>query len=211
MTEASLPVVPPPFETTERQATVVGVVLAAGTSSRFGDANKLLVKWNGAAIVRHATEILRRSALDTVVVVVGHQATRVRAVLTDLDVTIVDNEDYEDGQATSVRRGVEAARDVGADATLFALGDMPTVDVESVDHLVSAYHAGQGDALAAACDGTRGNPVLFDDCHADALADVTGDTGGRDILLSSEQSALVETGDRGVLLDVDRPDDIEAL
>ena len=211
MTEAMLPVVRPPFGNAESRSTVVGVVLAAGTSSRFGDANKLLAEWNGSPIVRHATETLRRSAVDAVAVVVGHQADRVRSVCTDLNVTVVENADYGDGQATSVRRGIEVARELGAGAILFALGDMPAVDVESIDRLVSAYHAGAGDALAAACDGTRGNPVLFDDRYTDALADIAGDTGGRDLLLESDRSALVETGDRGVLLDVDRPKDLGAL
>jgi molybdenum cofactor cytidylyltransferase len=207
----SLRVVEPPFTERDGAATVVGVVLAAGASSRFGDSNKLLAEWRDAPLVQHATRTLCDSTVDTVVVVTGHQADRVRSAVADLDVTVVHNEVYERGQATTVERGVTAARDHDADALLFALGDMPTVRPSTVDRLVAAYRAGSWTALAAAHEGTRGNPVLFDGRHFDALGDVTGDVGGRDILLAAEDAALVETGDPGVLLDIDRPADLDDL
>ena len=92
---------------------------------------------------------------------------------------------------------------------MFALGDMPDVVPSSVDALIDAYGAGAGDALAAAHEGERGNPVLFDARHFDDLADVDGDVGGREILLDGDASALVETGDPGVVRDVDVPGDLD--
>jgi len=210
--DADLPVVEPPFDAPEEASPrAVGVVLAAGTSSRFGDANKLLAEWAGDPLVVHVTRTLCAAPPDAVVVVVGHEGERVRDAIEGFDVTIVRNDDYAAGQATSVARGVAAARERGADAALFALGDMPTVDAETVGTLLTAYRAGEGDALAAAYEGIRGNPVLFDARHFDALADVAGDVGGREILLDGDGSALVETGDPGVRVDVDRPEDLEAL
>jgi len=207
----SLPVVEPPFAAGDGDASVVGVVLAAGRSARFGDANKLLAEWRGRPLVAHATRTLCRSAVDAVVVVVGHDAGRVRAAVADHDVTVVRNADHERGQATSVRRGVVAARDRDADAALFALGDMPTVRPGTVDRLVAAFRADVGSAVAAAHEGIRGNPVLFGARHYDALAAVTGDAGGREVLLGADDAALVETGDPGVLLDIDSPGDLAAL
>lgn len=189
---------------------VAGVLLAAGTSSRFGEANKLLAALDGEPVVRHAARTLLDPAagLDRVVAVVGHEADRVRAALPD-GLAVVENPNYERGQATSVQAGVEAVRE--ADAAVFALGDLPRVRPETVGLLVRAFRAGLGDPLAAACEGRRGNPVLFGARHFDALADVAGDTGGRRILLESDDAALVETGDPGVLRDVDTPEDLERL
>lgn len=185
---------------------VVGVLLAAGTSSRFGERNKLLVALDGEPLVRHAARTLLDAALDDVVVVVGHEAEAVRAALADLDVRFVRNPDYGDGLSTSVERGVTAASD--ADAAVFMPGDMPGVDPAAVDLLVDAHRAGLGTALAAAHDGRRGNPVLFDRAHFDALRAVEGDVGGRPVLLESDESALVETGVPGVVADVDTTDDL---
>jgi len=212
--DADLPVVAPPDAVDDplRDGPVAGVLLAAGTSSRYGEANKLLADLSGEPVVRRAARALVEADLDRRVAVVGHEAARVREALSGLGFEFVRNPDYADGESTSVRAGVAALREGGSsvDAVVIALGDMPAVSSGSVDALVRAYRAGLGTALAAACDRRRGNPVLFDATHFDALTDVTGDAGGRDLLLSGDDAALVETGDPGVLRDVDTPDDLDA-
>lgn len=211
--EFEVPAVDPPDPPpdTRSDARVVGVVLAAGTSTRFGAANKLLASIEDEPIVRLSVRTLLDARTAPVVVVVGYEADRVREALSGLDVRIVANEAYEAGQSTSVRTGVAAAREVDADAVVIALGDMPFVAPDTVNRLIDAHAAGAGDALAAAVDGERGNPVLFDARFFDDFTDVEGDTGGRRILLESDDAALVETGDPGVRRDVDTPDDLDAI
>jgi molybdenum cofactor cytidylyltransferase len=203
----TLPVVDPPG-VRDGEATVAGVLLAAGTSSRYGASNKLLEPVDGEPMVRRSASTLRDSTVASVTVVLGHDADRVRDALAGIGVGVVESPDYESGQASSVRRAVEHARDQAADAAVFALGDMPFVDPESVDALVATFEATGRSALAAGHDSQRGNPVLFAAEHFDALADASGDTGGRSVLLGSRDAAVVETGDPGVRRDVDRPDDL---
>ncbi len=208
MTRSRLPLLDADDVDEERAAvTVHGVLLAAGTSSRYGDANKLLATVDGEPIVRRSARTLVRSKCDGVTVVLGYEADGVRAVLVDLDASTITNDAYDRGQSTSVHRSVRIARERNADAVLVALGDMPAVSVDSVDALIDAYAHGAGDAIAAAYDGQRGNPVLFDAQYFDALTDVSGDVGGREILHSADDGILVETGDPGVRYDVDRPQD----
>ena len=193
---------------------VAGVVLAAGLSSRFGDGNKLLATLEGEPLVVHAVRTLTEADLDAVAVVVDPD-TEVSDALTeaglthdDSAVTLVENPDTAAGQATSVRRGVAWARR-DHDAVVFALGDMPRVRPETVDRLVGAWREGAGSALAAGYDGQRGNPVLFDRQHFDALAALSGDTGGRSVFAAATDSAVVETDDPGVRLDVDTQGDLD--
>lgn len=204
-----LPVVAPPFEH-EREGDpprVNAVLLAAGTSSRYGAANKLVERVDGEPVVRRAARALLEAPVDRVVAVLGYEADRVAEALAGLDVETVRNDEYEAGQSTSVRAGLRAARP-GADALVVALGDMPFVRPASVARLVEAYGAGAGRVLAAACDGVRGNPVLFDAALVDDLLSVEGDVGGRGVLFDRDDAVLVETGDPGVRHDVDRPDDL---
>ncbi|WP_123535935.1 nucleotidyltransferase family protein [Halosimplex salinum] len=191
-------------------ATVAGVLLAAGGSDRFGDRNKLLADLDGVPLVRHAARTLAEADLGPVAAVVDPNATGVSDALSGLGLDIVETPDAGVGQATSVRQGVTWARD-RADAVVFALGDMPRVDATTVDHLVAAYRDGHGSALAAGYDGQRGNPVLFDAVHFEGLAALDGDTGGRTVFRAADDAAVVETGDPGVRLDVDTPDDLERL
>lgn len=188
---------------------VAGVLLAAGRSSRFGERNKLLADLDGEPLVRHPAGTLCRADLRAVAAVVDPDSA-VPDALSEFDLAVVPNPDAGAGQSASVRRGVEWARG-RCDAVLFALGDMPVVDRATVDRLVEAYRSGAGSAVAAGYDGQRGNPVLFDGRHFDALARVTGDTGGRAVFRSADDSAVVDTGDPGVLVDVDAPADLDAL
>jgi molybdenum cofactor cytidylyltransferase len=209
----TLPVVDPPADTTG-DAVVAGVLLAAGTSSRFGDENKLLADANGDPVVRASAQTLLDAGLDPVVVVVGYEADRVRDALDGLDLEFASNPDYESGQASSVQAGVRALTDderdtdSGVDAAVFALGDMPFVAPESIRVLVAAYEDGARSALAAGYEGERGNPVLFDARHFPALAGREGDVGGKQVLLAADDAAVVETGDPGVRRDVDRREDL---
>lgn len=203
----------PPFEPSGRfrdaNARVGGLLLAAGTSSRFGDRNKLLAKHDGEPIVKLAAQTLLEAALDPIVIVVGYEADRIREAISELSVETVYNEAYDSGQASSLQVGVTALRDCESlDAIVVALGDMPFVGPETIETLIEAYEKGVGDAIAAAYDGTRGNPVLFDRRFFDSLASVDGDVGGRQILLDCDAAVMVEVDDPGVLRDVDVPDDL---
>ncbi|MFB6360407.1 MAG: NTP transferase domain-containing protein [Halobacteriales archaeon] len=190
-----------------RAGSVHGVLLAAGDSQRYGDRNKLLVEVDGVPMVRRAAEALTESAVESVFVVLGYEADAVATALDGLEIEIVENPAYHAGQATSLRAGTRAAREAGAAAVCYALGDMPWVQPGTVDTLIEAYLADRGDPLAAAYEGNRGNPTLFDARHFEALEAVDGDTGGREILLGDDRAAMVATGDPGVRRDVDTPDD----
>ncbi|MEF8872271.1 MAG: nucleotidyltransferase family protein [Haloarculaceae archaeon] len=184
------------------------ILLAAGQSTRFESGNKLLAPVDGTPIVRHAAETLLDAAVADVVVIVGQDDEAVRNALSGLPVSFRVNPDYAEGQSTSVRVGVETARERDWDAAVFALGDMPFVDPSSVDALLDRYASGDVSIVAAAYDGKRGNPVLFDSTHYETLADVTGDVGGRHLIETREDTVLVETDDPGVVRDIDDEADL---
>lgn len=210
MSNHSLPVHEPPSSSTGAgESDVWGIILAAGTSSRFGDRNKLLQEIAGEPMIRRVTENMLKSALAEIVVVVGYESAKVRSALSDFPVRFVENEEYTLGQSTSVRTGVSLAREHDVDAVLIALGDMPYVSPDSIDALVTAYESDVGLALAAAYNSKRGNPVLFDERYFSELTSVSGDMGGRQILFESDYAALVETRDSGVRRDIDRPSDYQ--
>ena len=192
---------------------VVGVLLAAGTGSRFGDGQKLLAELDGEPLVRHAARTLVDADLDGLVAVLGHERERVAAALPD-GIETVHNPDYADGQATTVARGARAAAERGAGAAVFALGDMPCVDPATVTTLVAAYRSESretdAEIVLPTFEGRRGNPVLFGASHFEALQDVSGDTGGR-ALFDSVPVERVAVADPGIHRDVDTDDDLREL
>ncbi len=182
---------------------VAALVLAAGRGTRFG-ATKQLVELEGRPLVLHAVDAALAAGLDPVLVVVGHEADAVRRVLPG-HVEVVDNPAFAEGQATSLRAGVAAATRTEAAALVVLLADQPGVTVEAVQAVTAAHDAGHL-VVRAAYDDRPGHPVLFDRTVWPALAEVTGDSGARDLL---DGLAVTEVDVAGPCPpDVDRPGDL---
>jgi molybdenum cofactor cytidylyltransferase len=166
----------------EGRPRVAGVILAAGLSSRLGRPKQLL-DIAGEPLVRRIARIALQSQLDSVTVVVGNAAEKIVPRLGDLNVAIVLNQDFEVGQASSITAGIESLPH-DADAVLFLLGDQPTVAPEVIDAVIDAFLRSKADVVQARYgDSIPGHPVLFSRALVPELMQLTGDEGGRSILL----------------------------
>lgn len=86
---------------------IAGIILAAGESTRFGQAKQLL-DWKGQPFVRAIARTALEAGLDPVLVMTGANAEKVEVVVRDLNVTIVKNDEWKSGQGSSIREGVRA-------------------------------------------------------------------------------------------------------
>ena len=189
---------------------VAAVVLAAGLSRRMGADNKLLLDMGGKPLLRWAGEAAAGSKASQLIVVTGHQSTKVRDVVADLDPQFVENPDYADGLGTSVAAGV-AALGPGVDAVLVVLGDMPTLTATDLDRLIASFDPENGrEIVVPVVDGKRGNPVLWGQRFFPDLCDLDGDQGGRALISENADAVVkVEMG-AGIRLDVDTPQALAA-
>ena len=193
---------------------LVGMVLAAGQSSRMGPDNKLLAEFAGKPLVRHVTEVMLDSGLDDLTVVIGHQADQVAAALAGLPVHLLFNADFAAGQGHSVAAGV-GALDGAVTDVLIALGDMPLISAEMVQNLVAAHLAcddHQRRITLPSYDGKRGNPVIWGGAFFPELKQLRGDAGGRQVLqdhLAAHNP--VEISSSAMFRDIDTPADLQAL
>jgi molybdenum cofactor cytidylyltransferase len=196
---------------------IAAILLAAGSASRFraaggGDASKLVAALAGKPLVRHAAEAALASTARPVIVVTGHDRRAVEAALAGLALRFVDNPDYAQGLASSLKTGI-AALPESADGALVLLGDMPAVTPALIDSLIAAFGA-HPEALAAApvSEGRRGNPVLLSRALFPAIARLEGDEGARKLLASAGpgQVAEVEAPGTASTLDVDTPEALAA-
>jgi molybdenum cofactor cytidylyltransferase len=195
-----------------RAPTIPCIILAAGQSRRMGKVNKLLAAIDGKPMVRWAAEAALASSAAPVFVVLGHEAGNVRAALEDLDVTFIDNPDYAQGIAGSVKRGI-AALPRNADGAIVCLGDMPRVSSALIDRLIAAYNPVEGRALCIPTwRGKRGNPVLIGKRFFAEMQALTGDVGARPLISQyPELTCEVEMEDDAALVDIDTPQALEGL
>ena len=146
------------------------VVLAAGQSSRMGGPNKLLLPFQGEALVRRTVRTVLAAGVQETVVVTGWQSREVMRTVLDLPVTLQLNLLYEDGQMRSVAAGV-AALTQATDAILVCPGDLPLLRVEDVHELMDVYLAHPDSSIVIPRhEGERGNPIVFGAAYAPEVA-----------------------------------------
>ena len=146
---------------------VGAVLLAAGAGSRIGHRPKSLLELGGVPLIRRQLIALSGAGVDEVVVVTGHYADAIEAVVQDFPVTLARNMNPDDGQASSVRIGL-AALSPRLDAVIVALADQPLVNAQDFGALIGAYKKRDGAAMVVPrVDGAPGNPVIFESALRD--------------------------------------------
>ena len=195
-----------------RAPRVAALVLAAGRSSRMGGANKLLTEVEGRAMVARAIDAALASRARPVLIVVGHEAARLKAVIGDRPVAVVENPAFATGMASSLKAGLQALPGE-VDAVVVCLADMPRVGPEVLDRLISAFNPLEGRAICVPTwEGKRGNPVLWARRFIPEMIGLAGDVGARHLIGQyGELVAEVAMLDDGVLLDIDTPEALAHL
>jgi molybdenum cofactor cytidylyltransferase len=192
---------------------VSALVLAAGTSSRMGEAKQLL-PLGATTILARTLENTCAAALHEVILVLGCHAESIRKQLRDTllqRTKVIVNPFFEQGIASSLRAGLSAV-DPASGAALIVLGDQPFVRPETLAQIVETYHRSQAEIVVPIYQGQRGNPALLGrSVFKDALA-LTGDTGFRAIFPKYLQGIVnVEVEDSGVVQDIDSAADYQRL
>jgi molybdenum cofactor cytidylyltransferase len=185
---------------------VAGVVLAAGRATRMAG-SKVVRPVEGVPMVARVVAAVLGSRLDETVVVVGHEAEQVTAILRDQPVRIVDNPRYAQGLSTSVRAGLRALGP-RCEGAMFLLADQPFVTSALIDRLLDAFTSSRKAIVRPRACGRPANPVLFSAALFAELARETGDRGGRQVIRRHEDDVcLVEVDDPRLCLDIDSLDD----
>ncbi|MGD9712020.1 MAG: NTP transferase domain-containing protein [Thermomicrobiales bacterium] len=192
-----------------RSRTVWAVILAAGTASRAGSTKQLL-ELQGKPLLQHVIDNARAANVDGVVLVLGHDAERVRVAIDPGHATVVINPHYASGQASSLIAGVTALPPV-VDAAVVLLGDQPGVTNDDIDQVVDAWKAAEPPLAVPYWQGDRGNPVVFARSVFPEIQELTGDTGARAIFRKYEGSIVRVAFDRPMPPDVDTPADYISL
>jgi molybdenum cofactor cytidylyltransferase len=194
-----------------RAPKIAALILAAGQGRRMGT-NKMLAPVAGKPLLAHTMEAIRRCAVLPPIVVTGDHGAEVAAIVGQQGGMTIHNPDYENGLASSLRRGL-AALPADAEGVLICLGDMPLVGADHIDRLIAAFNPAEGRAICVPVrKGRRGNPVLWSVDFCAEMQELDGDQGARSMLaLYAEKVVDVDMPDDAIFIDVDTPSALEAL
>ena len=195
------------------------LVLASGGGTRLGG-GKLLLPWRGRPLLLHTLDAASTLPADIpLLVTTGHEAPRVEEAVKagfspgPRPFRILRNPDWQKGQSTSLRLGIQAIVDeFGPNkSVLVMLGDQPAVSPNTLAKLATAHTAAHP-ATAPMYNDQRGNPVVLSPALFPEIMRLEGDVGARALLKSLGDSLrTIEVDDPGVVRDIDTPEAYDAL
>ncbi|MGH8693531.1 MAG: nucleotidyltransferase family protein [Burkholderiales bacterium] len=183
---------------------IVGILLAAGSGSRFGG-GKLLHRLRDGTPIGVASLRNLKKALPEVIAVVRAGDDELSELLDSEGIVVTLCEDAHLGMAHSLARAIRAS--INADAWVIALGDMPFVAPATISALVRQV-AHSGRIVVPAYRGERGHPVGFGSRYRAELLSLEGDEGARSVVKRHAQDVeIIDCEDPGILRDIDTPGD----
>ena len=198
-----------PVRSRPETAPVAAVILAAGASTRMGRTKQLLPV-EGVPMVRRAAMQALEAGCFPVIVVLGHDEARVRAVLDDLDVTFVRSPDPTGPTSASLHAGLRALGPAIA-AAVVLLADMVHVSADMVRALLEAHARGAAPLEVSRYGDVLAPPLLFRRTLWPELLAWHGEGCGKAVVRAHRDVAGMHDWPAAVLQDVDTPDDYAAL
>jgi molybdenum cofactor cytidylyltransferase len=199
----------------ERWAPITIIILAAGGSTRMGQA-KQLMSLDGASMLQRSVSVALDSDTDQVLVVTGAYHAEVEEALRSLAadhgprLAWTHNQAWQSGQASSVRVGISRL-DNNVGAAILMPVDQPLLPATLLRRLAQHWQQG-AEIVAPRVDGEiRGAPALFDRTYWPELSKLKGDVGGRTLLRRYASRVACVDVSPITIRDVDTPADLEGL
>jgi molybdenum cofactor cytidylyltransferase len=185
---------------------ISAVILAAGLSSRLGRPKQLL-RLGNKTVLEHVIDHASRALVGEVILVLGAYRREIEQATLDCPVRRVFNPRYATGQGSSVAAGA-AAVSPEARGILFLAGDQPLIPPGFIDQVISAFM----ETGALIVRPETGLPAIFDISLKEELEQLTGDTGGRQLMARYRRRVVVIPGCPGLAsLDIDTEEDYRLL
>jgi len=188
------------------------ILLAAGTSSRMGKENKLLIQHNNKTLIQSSLDLLTKYSFNQIILVTGHQPEELLGhINTTSDLTIVHNPDFATGQTSSIQAGLSKLSKASS-YFMICLSDMPFLKKHHLEKLITFSADTNAEICRPIVDKIPGHPVIFKRHFAQQLNDCTDVNGCRTVIKQNfELLKVYKTEDKAYVQDIDRQEDKELL
>lgn len=191
--------------------TIGAIVLAAGSSRRFGDDKRQSQLPSGDTVLQATIKLVSNNFDQTLVTLRYGDREFANALAENFpNVTFYCAPDSANGMGSSLANAIRQVGDDWEGAAIF-LGDMPFIQGDSVAALKRSFAAGStAPIVIPTFYGKAGHPVIFHRNYFKEIAELTGDHGARAVLQDHKDQVIeVDVIDGGVLKDIDHPEDLE--
>ncbi len=184
------------------------VILAAGSSTRLGQAKQLL-PYQGKTLLRYIVDIAVASKIDDIYAVTGYQQDQITQTLKDAQVSFIHNSEFNSGIASSIRSAVRELQE-DYDGLLFITCDQLYLTSEILNELIAQYQSNPLHITCCQYEVGYGIPACFDKQYFEELLLLEGDVGAKKIIDTHMQGVQFVSFPLGHI-DIDRISDLDYL
>ena len=170
--------------------------------------NKMLLELEGVPLARRAASCALAAGLSPVVVVVGHEADRVRAALAGLDCKFAMNPQFTGPTSGSLHCGLNALP-ADVHAAIVMLADMPFVSTSMLRQVKAALASSPARLAASRYGDVLAPPLLFRRALFAELLDWHGEGCGKQVVMRHRDEAVLFDWPAAALTDIDTPADAQ--
>ena len=181
------------------------LILAAGQGRRFGG-NKLTAMLNDKPVIQHCLDTLT-TLNHPIAIVYEHNNATLSHCISSYPIQKISFDTTNPGMGASLAYGVEQTKDWSG--WVICLGDMPWISAGTYQSIADKLHHHAITRPNISSIQTPGHPVGFQRQFKQELLALTGDEGAKCIISRHKHMLYpVETSDYGIVLDIDRPSDL---
>lgn len=184
------------------------IILAAGKSSRLGQAKQLL-KYKGKSLLQNTIEASVDLGSKETIMVLGANSALIEAKIALNNVTVLNNKNYERGLASSVKLGVQYLKEKTS-AILILVCDQAHINSNQLKGLIKTWKNNPSKIICSTYAGTLGVPAIFPRHFFDDLMQLKGDRGAKSLLINY-QDQLIPLPFEGGEVDIDTEKDYKNL
>ena len=194
---------------------ISAIVLAAGASSRMGQAKAALpLGQTGETVVARVIRTLIEGGVPNVVVVAGAHIDAVRHAMPAHEprARVIEHAGWQQGQLSSLLAGLRAIDDPLLEAAVVTLVDVPMVSPLTVAAVIAEWRRTRSPIVRPAKGDRHGHPVIFDRTVFADLRSANPNIGAKAVFaIHKDRIVNVEVNDPGAFDDIDTPGDYERL
>jgi molybdenum cofactor cytidylyltransferase len=194
---------------------ISAIVLAAGASSRMGQAKAALpLGQTGETVAARVVRTLLDGGVPEVVVVAGAHIDAVRAAMPAHEprARVIEHPGWQQGQLSSLLAGLDAIDDPLLEGAMVTLVDVPLVRSTTVAEVIAAWRRTRAPIVRPADGDRHGHPVMFDRSIFADLRAADPNTGAKAVFaIHRDRIVNVEVKDPGAFEDVDTPEDYRRI
>jgi molybdenum cofactor cytidylyltransferase len=190
---------------------ISGILLSAGLSHRFGSP-KALAKVHGKTVINHLQQMLIKSQVDEIIVVLGAHADEIKPhLLNHTKLKVVYNKDYNFGQTSSFKVGLRSISE-GVEGVLLIPVDHPFIEQQTVDTLIRYFRDDSPLIVLPAFNGKKGHPPIFSAKLKEEFLALDNESGLNMIAHAHHnETAILSVKDPGTIKSFNTQEEFETL